>query len=74
MFVDEALLSDVYWDSSDYALTMRDHWMRSRNNTWSTPPRRTYLPPSLTLFAHSLTHSLTCNTFLLLTLCIATGS
>ena len=36
-FVDEVVMSDVYYDSSAHSLSMIDHWLRSRDNTWSIP-------------------------------------
>ena len=35
-FVDEEVMSDVYYDTGSYTLSMIDHWLRSRNNSWYT--------------------------------------
>ena len=36
-FVDEVVMSDVYYDDSAFSLSLVDHWLRSRDNTWYSP-------------------------------------
>ena len=36
-FVDEVMMSDVYYDNNAYSLSMMDHWLRSRDDIWYAP-------------------------------------
>lgn len=59
-FVGEKVIDDVYYDTPEFTLTLRNHWLRSRNGTWELKVPTADFSPEVTSYEEYDDEALIC--------------